>query len=98
MPVAEMLRRMSASEICEWAAYFGIEPWGSVREDARTALIASTMANLWSKRRYKVEDFMPKYGDPLKRRVQSWQEQLAYVKNVLQPHFERRYEARRLRG
>lgn len=38
---------MSAAEFAEWKAFFRLEPWGEKRADARAALLAMVMANLW---------------------------------------------------
>jgi len=45
MTVAELDRRMSSRELTEWMIYSNIEPFGPAREDFRSALQASVMAN-----------------------------------------------------
>lgn len=65
MTVRALLARIDSQELTEWAAYFGLEPWGTEVEDWRAGLIASTIANANrdpKKRReaYQPQDFMPK--------------------------------------
>ncbi len=43
-------------------------------EDYRAGIIASTIANVYSEKRYKPEDFMPK-----EKKKQTWKEQLKFV-------------------
>ena len=47
MPVAELLRRVTASELSEWMAYAELEPFGQEREDLRAGMISSPLVNLW---------------------------------------------------
>lgn len=50
-----------ASEIVGWEEYFSIYPFTQDREDARTALLASTIASvIWGKP-IKLEKFLPDY-------------------------------------
>jgi hypothetical protein len=79
--VAELQERMSSLEFAEWMEFGEIEPWGEERADVRAAIVASTVANAnrdpkARKKPFTVGDFMPKFGEPAKRR-QTWQEQLA---------------------
>lgn len=70
---------MSATEFAEWIAYERIEPFGTVREDMRAGLIASTLLNLYKKKGTKAsnwEDFIPPYE---KRRPNTWHDLLAKV-------------------
>jgi len=49
-------------EFSEWMAYARIYPLGEDRADARTALLASVVANsAGSKKKYQPVDFMPDY-------------------------------------
>lgn len=66
MTVAEMLARISSRELSEWAVYFSIEPPESTRDDIRTGVVASTLANIHrdSSRRpepFSANDFAPKW-------------------------------------
>lgn len=46
MTVAELGDRMTARELAEWKAYYELEPFGDLRADYRTGLLASMLANL----------------------------------------------------
>lgn len=64
MTRAELLSRMSGSEIREWELYEQIEPFGERRADVRAAMIASVIANANRdpKRKpspFTIDDFMP---------------------------------------
>jgi hypothetical protein len=55
---------MSSAEFAEWAAFYQVEPFGEVRSDVRSAVVASTIANVHRdpKRRRKpwgLLEFMP---------------------------------------
>jgi hypothetical protein len=54
---------MSSYEFSEWMAFARIQPFGEQRMDARFAMLASLMANLWTndKKRWTPEDFMPDF-------------------------------------
>ena len=45
-------------EFAEWQQLYGIEPWGDDWQQAGT--VAATQVNLWSKRKYKPEAFIPR--------------------------------------
>lgn len=65
MTVRELLARMDSRELSEWAAYYGMSPWGPERADLRAGVVAATVANCLSdKGSFKPSDFMPKYGPP----------------------------------
>lgn len=49
---------MDAREFQEWQEYYRLEPWGD--DWMQTGLIVSSNANLWSKRKYKPEQFIPR--------------------------------------
>lgn len=55
--VRELLSRIDSHELSEWLAYFRIEPL----DDAHyhTALICSTLINLWSDKKVSPEDIFP---------------------------------------
>lgn len=46
MTVRQLELQLEASELNEWMAFFNMEPWGSVREDYRAGVIASTLVNV----------------------------------------------------
>ncbi len=62
IPVGEMLRRMTASELTEYMAYDQIEPIGEPRADLRVGILAATVANHSAsppRQAAKPVDFMP---------------------------------------
>jgi hypothetical protein len=61
MTVAEMLSRISSLELTEWMAYYKMDPFGEERADMRSAMVCTVMANAWGKKKFKIEDFMPKF-------------------------------------
>lgn len=75
--VEELLDRCSSRELSEWMAYDSIEPFGQLRDDARIALLASTVVNMVSKKKVKVQDFMPFLKED---RTQTPEEMLAIMK------------------
>lgn len=59
-----MLAEMTSAQFAEWMAYSRLEPWGEERDDLRTGIVASTMANInrgKSRKPYKPTDFMPSF-------------------------------------
>jgi hypothetical protein len=68
MSVRRAQAEISSAEFAEWIAYCGIDPFGEERDDLRAALVACTVANTFSKKRYKPADFMPdfdKHTEPM---------------------------------
>jgi len=62
MTVAELLNRISSHELTEWMAFYSIEPFGDQRDDLRTGIITSTIANVNRSSKQKPftpVDFMP---------------------------------------
>jgi hypothetical protein len=57
MPVGEMLARIDSSELCEWAAYYLIEPFG--QEWAQTARAAATVAWVHGNKDVEEQQFLP---------------------------------------
>jgi len=65
MTVAELSERMDSRELSEWMAYNNLEPFGEERADARSGIVAATIANVHrgkNTRPYEPKDFMPKFG------------------------------------
>jgi len=55
---------LDAAELAEWEALYSVEPWGEVRGDLQTALLAAVLANQWrekGKSKAAVKDFLPDY-------------------------------------
>jgi len=66
-----MLARIPLELFQEWVAYYGLEPFGEERGDARAAVTPLTIAQLFTKkgaRQPKLADFMPQYGKKEVRR------------------------------
>jgi hypothetical protein len=62
MTVAEMLERMDARELDEWAAYYAVEPWGEAPSYWRNGLVCSMIANALrgkDQRAFEIGDFIP---------------------------------------
>jgi len=57
--VDAMLEEIDAALFREWMIYDSIRPFGEEGADLRAGIIASTMANLQSKKKFKPSDFMP---------------------------------------
>lgn len=70
-----MLERMSWVEFVEWMAFYQMEPFGEMRADLRSGIIASTFANCHrdpDKQRepFKASDFMPQFDRKPETRTQ----------------------------
>jgi hypothetical protein len=65
MPVAEMLARMSASELAEWRAFDLVEPIGEPRADLRAGIVAAVLWNANFESKKTPFDFMPYTAGPL---------------------------------
>lgn len=57
--VAEWKEVMSVNEFFEWQAYYEIQPFGPYRDDVDAAIVASTIANANTGKKYSYKDFMP---------------------------------------
>lgn len=57
--VAELQDRMPYREFLEWVAFYQIEPWGDVRGDMQTALLAGLTANIHRDRKKQSKAFTP---------------------------------------
>lgn len=60
------LARISSKELTEWIAFYGLEPFGDIRADYRSAVISATVANVHRDPRKRPEpwaasDFMPQF-------------------------------------
>lgn len=64
MTVGDLLDRISSEELTEWAAYYPLDPFDSFRDDYRTGMVCSTLANIHAAKgkKYIPQDFMPKFG------------------------------------
>lgn len=66
MTVGELLSRISSRELTEWMAYYSQEPFGEVRGDLQSAIVAAMIANVnrdpkRQRQAFEVEEFMPKF-------------------------------------
>ena len=56
-----MLSEITSAQFAEWLAYSRIEPWGEERDDLRTGILASMIANMFrdkGKKPAKPSDFI----------------------------------------
>lgn len=61
MTVRELLSSIDSRELSEWIALYGLEPFGDVRKDLQTSLLATVMANAWcgsKDKTFTMNDFM----------------------------------------
>ena len=63
MTVGQLKARMDEEEFRLWQVFYGISPFGDERRDVNAATIASTVANVNSRRTYLIKDFLP-YDKP----------------------------------
>lgn len=74
--VDRMLSDLSYRQLAEWMAFYRLHPWGDDRADVRSAIVASTVANVCQqgkrRRRYKVKDFMPVIEGRRKSPEEQW--------------------------
>jgi hypothetical protein len=82
--VNAMLDGMSADQFVGWLAYTTIEPFGEERDDLRSAIIASTVANSQRAKgkAFTVDDFMPVFNKPEK----DWREIKSIFKTFAEQH------------
>ncbi len=67
MSVATAMRKISSREFADWMAYDRIEPFGEMRADLRSGIIAAAVVNVNRGRGQKpfpASDFMPKFDEP----------------------------------
>lgn len=79
--------KMTSLELSYWKAYYELDPFDEERADLRSAIVASTVsAGIPSKkkRKVKVSDFMPKFGDAAKSKPnkQTAKEQQLIAKQI----------------
>ncbi|WP_083390751.1 phage tail assembly protein T [Parafrankia soli] len=83
MTVGELLARIDSAEISAWMAYEQVTgPLGPARGDYQAAVVSATVANAMAgkkSRRRKLADFLIDWDS---RRPQSWEEQLAAVRQI----------------
>jgi len=67
--VEELRKRMTQSEMIEWAALFNLRPWGEECDDIRHGILTMVVANsaYGSRGTSTCSDFVPKWGIPVAR-------------------------------
>ena len=55
------IEQLSESELEVWQDYYQEQPFGMWRDDFRSGLLSSVMANTVSQKSFKAFDFMPFY-------------------------------------
>ena len=79
MTVAELLSRISSSELTEWIKFYEIEPFGMEIDMLGHAVTASTIANVNRSKggkEYAPSDFMPKFE---KEEEQTVEQQISFA-------------------
>ena len=80
-----MSHRISARELSEWAAFEKI--YGPIliheRVDIAGALVAAILANINSKRKYEISDFLPKWTGAT-RKAQTADEVMALLMGLVE--------------
>ena len=59
--VGELEQTMSINELREWSVFAETEPFGDVRADFRSAMVATVIAKVNGNKHAKPTDFMPFY-------------------------------------
>jgi hypothetical protein len=85
--VQAMLREMTSQQLMDWIAYSGIEPFGAPFDDARSAQIVQTLANIHrDTKRYPkpldLDRFLLANNTVAKPQNQTWQEKKAILKQM----------------
>lgn len=59
--MGQLLAEISSAELTEWQAFYDLEPFGDIRADLRSGIVASTLANVMGdpKKPTSPKDFMP---------------------------------------
>lgn len=89
MSVREAQQRVSSREFAEWMAYYRLEPFGELRHDLQSAIIASVIANVNRNPKkhakpFKVDEFMPDFGTPEEEEPMTPEQALEHVKRLHQ--------------
>ena len=57
--MTQLLNEISSAELCEWRAYFNLEPFGAVMDDQRHGIAVAALANINRDRKLKPDPFRP---------------------------------------
>ena len=76
---------MEARELQEWMAFFAMEPWGAVRADYRSGVVAATLVNVNGGKKGKkpdqADDFFNLYTKHSNRK-QTNQQQISIMQKI----------------
>ncbi len=85
MTVRQLETQIEVSELHEWMAFFAIEPWGAVRADYRSGVVAATLVNVnggkKGKKPAQASDFFNLYQNHSNRK-QTNQQQISIMKRI----------------
>ena len=85
MTVRQLETRMEARELQEWMAFFAMEPWGAVRADYRSGVVAATLVNVnggkKGKKPTQADDFFNLYTKHSNRK-QTNQQQISIMQKI----------------
>ncbi len=85
MTVRQLETRMEARELQEWMAFFAMEPWGAVRADYRSVVVAATLVNVnggkKGKKPTQADDFFNLYTKHSNRK-QTNQQQISIMQKI----------------
>lgn len=67
--ISELRATLSYREFMEWCLYFEIEPWGEIRADMRSGIVAASIHNVYAEwvgkdKRFSAAEFMPYLEKP----------------------------------
>lgn len=77
---------LTARQLKEWEVYYSLEPFGDIRADMRSGIIAAAIANFSFHRTkkskvYKADDFMPKFEQKRDKKP-DWRKTLKQVEQL----------------
>jgi|TARA_R110000787_G_scaffold259901_1_gene365166 hypothetical protein len=85
MTVRQLETQMEARELQEWMAFFAMEPWGAVRADYRSGVVAATLVNVnggkKGKKPAQADDFFNLYTKHSNRK-QTNQQQISIMQKI----------------
>lgn len=69
MTRARLITEITGEELAHWIAFYEVNPFGLDRGDLQAGIIASTIANVNSKKTFQPKDFMPDFDRKPKRQT-----------------------------
>lgn len=82
------MREIDAIEFREWQELYDFAPWGD--DWAQTGLMVATSINLWSKKKYKPEQFIPGRRVPRRKSPEQMEAELMLYARLHNAAIERR--------